>query len=62
MASLSSESFAATRSTEESAEIGGTHVSTESKKRQAVEAGTFLEEFPYVRVGNGPENLVIYPA
>src|SRR3712207_4805155 len=61
MASLSSESFAATRSTEESSKIGGTLVSTESKKRQAVEAGTFLEEFPYVRVGNGPENLVILP-
>jgi pimeloyl-ACP methyl ester carboxylesterase len=61
MASLSSESFAATRSTEESAKIGGTHVSTESKKRQAVEAGTFLGEFLYVRVGNGPENLVILP-
>jgi pimeloyl-ACP methyl ester carboxylesterase len=36
-------------------------VSTESTKRPAVETGTFLEEFPYVRVGNGPENLVILP-
>jgi pimeloyl-ACP methyl ester carboxylesterase len=34
-------------------------VSTESTKRPAVETGTFLGEFPYVRVGNGPENLVI---
>jgi pimeloyl-ACP methyl ester carboxylesterase len=36
-------------------------VSTESTKSPAVETGTFLEEFPYVRVGNGPENLVILP-
>jgi pimeloyl-ACP methyl ester carboxylesterase len=36
-------------------------VSTKSTKRPAVETGTFLEEFPYVRVGNGPENLVILP-
>jgi pimeloyl-ACP methyl ester carboxylesterase len=36
-------------------------VSTESTKRAAVETGTFLGEFPYVRVGNGPENLVILP-
>jgi pimeloyl-ACP methyl ester carboxylesterase len=62
MASLSSESFAATQITEGSAEIGGgTDVSTENKERSAVEAGTFLEEFSYVRVGNGPENLVILP-
>lgn len=27
----------------------------------AVETGTFLEEFPYVRIGSGPENLVILP-
>jgi pimeloyl-ACP methyl ester carboxylesterase len=36
-------------------------VSTKSTKRPAVESGTFLGEFPYVRVGNGPENLVILP-
>jgi pimeloyl-ACP methyl ester carboxylesterase len=36
-------------------------VSTKSTKRQAVEVGTFLEEFPYVRVGNGPQNLLILP-
>ena len=27
----------------------------------AVETGTFLGEFPYVRIGSGPENLVILP-
>jgi pimeloyl-ACP methyl ester carboxylesterase len=36
-------------------------VSTESTKRPAVETGTFLGEFPYVRVGNGAQNLVILP-
>jgi pimeloyl-ACP methyl ester carboxylesterase len=36
-------------------------VSTESIKKPAVEVGTFLGEFPYVRVGNGLENLVILP-
>jgi pimeloyl-ACP methyl ester carboxylesterase len=36
-------------------------VSTESTKRPAVETGTFLGEFPYVRVGNGPQNLLILP-
>jgi pimeloyl-ACP methyl ester carboxylesterase len=36
-------------------------VSTESTKSPAVETGTFLGEFPYVRIGNGPENLVILP-
>jgi pimeloyl-ACP methyl ester carboxylesterase len=30
-----------------------------STKKQ--EAGTFLGEFPYVRLGNGPQNLVILP-
>ena len=30
-------------------------------KKQATETGTFLGEFPYVRIGNGPENLVILP-
>ena len=28
-------------------------------KRAAVETGTYLGEFPYVRFGRGPENLVI---
>jgi hypothetical protein len=37
-------------------EIGGTDVST--RKR---ETGTFLGEFPYVRFGNGPEDLMILP-
>jgi pimeloyl-ACP methyl ester carboxylesterase len=36
-------------------------VSTESTKRPAVGTGTFLGEFPYVRVGNGPQNLLILP-
>jgi hypothetical protein len=58
MASLSSESFAATRITEGSTEIGGTDV---IEKKAAIETGTFLGEFPYMRVGNGPENLVILP-
>jgi pimeloyl-ACP methyl ester carboxylesterase len=30
-------------------------------KSAATETGTFLGEFPYVRLGNGPENLVILP-
>src|SRR4028118_1873883 len=30
-----------------------------STKKQ--EAGTFLGEFPYVRLGDGPQNLVILP-
>jgi hypothetical protein len=29
--------------------------------RSVVETGTFLGEFPYVRVGNGPQNLLILP-
>lgn len=58
MASLSSESFAATWITEGSTEIGGTDV---IEKKAAIETGTFLGEFPYVRVGNGPENLLILP-
>ena len=29
--------------------------------KRAAETGTFLEEFPYVRLGNGPQNLVILP-
>jgi pimeloyl-ACP methyl ester carboxylesterase len=29
--------------------------------RRAAQTGTFLEEFPYVRLGNGPQNLVILP-
>ncbi len=28
-------------------------------KKPATETGTFLGEFPYVRFGNRPENLVI---
>jgi pimeloyl-ACP methyl ester carboxylesterase len=32
-----------------------------STKSPAVETGTFPGEFPYVRVGNGSENLVILP-
>ena len=36
-------------------------MSTESTKRPTVETGTFLVEFPYVRVGNGPQNLLILP-
>ena len=39
-------------------EIGGTNMTT---KKPATETGTFLGEFPYVRLGNGPENLVILP-
>jgi len=30
-------------------------------KKPATEMGTFLGEFPYVRLGNGPENLAILP-
>jgi len=30
-------------------------------KKQATETGTFLRGFPYVRLGNGPQNLVILP-
>ena len=30
-------------------------------KKPATQTGTFLGEFPYVRFGNGPENLVILP-
>jgi pimeloyl-ACP methyl ester carboxylesterase len=32
-----------------------------TKKASTTETGTFLREFPYVRLGNGPENLVILP-
>jgi pimeloyl-ACP methyl ester carboxylesterase len=32
-----------------------------SEKKAATETGTFLGEFPYVRIGSGPENLVILP-
>ena len=31
------------------------------EKKEVMETGTFLEEFPYVRIGNGQENLVILP-
>jgi pimeloyl-ACP methyl ester carboxylesterase len=30
-------------------------------EKQAAQTGTLLEEFPYVRLGNGPQNLVILP-
>jgi pimeloyl-ACP methyl ester carboxylesterase len=30
-------------------------------KSAATDTGTFLGEFPYVRIGSGPENLVILP-
>ena len=30
-------------------------------KSAGTETGTFLGEFPYVRIGSGPENLVILP-
>jgi pimeloyl-ACP methyl ester carboxylesterase len=39
-------------------EIGDTSRTT---KKLATEAGTFPGELPYVRFGNGPENLVILP-
>jgi pimeloyl-ACP methyl ester carboxylesterase len=39
-------------------QIGGTDV---IEKRAAMETGTFLGEFPYVRIGSGPGNLVILP-
>ena len=32
-----------------------------SEKKAAMETGTFLGEFPYVRIGKGQENLVILP-
>jgi pimeloyl-ACP methyl ester carboxylesterase len=31
------------------------------EKQAAMETGTFLGEFPYVRFGSGPQNLVILP-
>jgi pimeloyl-ACP methyl ester carboxylesterase len=40
------------------AQDGGTDV---DGKSAATESGTFLGEFPYVRFGSGPENLVILP-
>jgi pimeloyl-ACP methyl ester carboxylesterase len=48
------------RSTEATriAQDGGTKV---DKKSAATQTGTFLGEFPYVRLGSGPENLVILP-
>ncbi len=39
-------------------DIGGTNVTT---KNSATGTGTFLGEFSYVRLGNGPESLVILP-
>jgi pimeloyl-ACP methyl ester carboxylesterase len=38
--------------------IGGKDV---IEKQAAMETGTFLGEYPYVRIGSGPENLVILP-
>ena len=32
-----------------------------TEKKAATETGTFLGEYPYVRFGSGPENLVILP-
>ena len=40
------------------AQNGGTNV---DGKSAATETGTFLGEFPYVRIGSGPEKLVILP-
>ncbi|HEX7169447.1 MAG TPA: alpha/beta hydrolase [Rubrobacter sp.] len=40
------------------AQNGGTNV---DGKSAGTETGTFLGEFPYVRFGSGPENLVILP-
>src|SRR5688572_12650899 len=39
-------------------EIGGTSLTT---KKPVTERGTILGEFSYVRLGSGPENLVILP-
>jgi pimeloyl-ACP methyl ester carboxylesterase len=39
-------------------QIGNTRMTT---RKPATQTGTFLGEFPYVRFGNGPENLVILP-
>ena len=39
-------------------EVGATSMAS---KKQAAETGTFLGEFPYVRLGDGPQNLVILP-
>ena len=36
-------------------------VRTWTENQAAMETGTFLGEFPYVRIGSGPENLVILP-
>ena len=54
MASTNGESNRAPRI----AQDGGTNV---DGKSAATETGTFLGEFPYVRFGSGPENLVILP-
>jgi pimeloyl-ACP methyl ester carboxylesterase len=54
MARHTGESNKATRITQD----GGTNVIGD---RAATETGTFLGEFPYVRLGNGPENMVILP-
>jgi pimeloyl-ACP methyl ester carboxylesterase len=54
MARRTGGSIAATRI----AQNGGTNV---DGKSAATQTGTFLGEFPYVRFGSGPENLVILP-
>ena len=54
MARRTGGSMAATRI----AQNGGANV---DGKSPATETGTFLGEFPYVRIGSGPENLVILP-
>jgi pimeloyl-ACP methyl ester carboxylesterase len=40
---------------------GGREGSKDLAEKIATETGTFLGEFPYVRIGSGPENLVILP-
>jgi pimeloyl-ACP methyl ester carboxylesterase len=54
MARQTGESNTATRITQD----GGMNVIGD---RAATETGTFLGEFPYVRLGSGPENMVILP-
>jgi pimeloyl-ACP methyl ester carboxylesterase len=54
MARQTGESNKATRITQD----GGTNVIGD---RATTETGTFLGEFPYVRFGSGPENMVILP-
>jgi pimeloyl-ACP methyl ester carboxylesterase len=54
MARQTGESNTATRITQD----GGMNVIGD---RAATETGTFLGEFPYLRFGSGPENMVILP-